>query len=100
MAPRLKELYRQEVVPALMKEFGYGMPLEFWILAWAEGLVVRELPVRLIYNDPNRTFGEIEDAEKRLAYYLDVIERTEGRVRCAYASACPYNCLAGAPCGE
>ena len=24
MAPRLKERYREEVAPALMKEFGYG----------------------------------------------------------------------------
>lgn len=28
MAPRLKEVYRQEVVPALMKEFGYHNPME------------------------------------------------------------------------
>ena len=28
MVPRLKEIYRQEVVPALMKEFGYHNPME------------------------------------------------------------------------
>src|SRR3989337_1480168 len=28
MAPRLKEMYRQEVVPALMKEFGYKNVME------------------------------------------------------------------------
>ena len=28
MAPRLKEFYRQEVAPALMREFGYRNPME------------------------------------------------------------------------
>jgi len=28
VVPRLKEIYRQEVVPALMKEFGYHNPME------------------------------------------------------------------------
>jgi large subunit ribosomal protein L5 len=28
VAPRLKEIYREEVVPALMKEFGYANPMQ------------------------------------------------------------------------
>ena len=40
------------------------------------GLRVREVPVRLIYNDPNRHFGgDLDDAEKRLRHYLEVLHR-------------------------
>ena len=32
-----------------------------------------EIPVRLIYNDPTRTFGGVlDDAQRRLGHYLDV----------------------------
>lgn len=53
---------------------GYAMPLQFWVQAWREGLRIRELPVRLIYNNPNRYFGgSLDDADARLLYYYDVL---------------------------
>lgn len=52
---------------------GYAMPMQFWVQAARAGLRVREIPVRLIYNDPTRHFGGIlDDPEVRLAHYLDV----------------------------
>ncbi len=55
---------------------GYAFPMQFWAQAAANGLRVRELPVRLIYNDPTRTFGGVlDDAEKRLAHYRRVLHR-------------------------
>lgn len=54
---------------------GYAFPLQFWVQAWRQGLIIRELPVALIYNDPNRHFGGLlDDPESRLAHYLDVFE--------------------------
>ena len=54
---------------------GYAMPIEFWVQAARHGLRIRELPVRLIYNDPNRHFGGmLDDPDIRLAHYLEVLE--------------------------
>ncbi|MGP1308725.1 MAG: glycosyltransferase family 2 protein [Phycisphaerales bacterium] len=53
---------------------GYAMPLQFWVRAVAAGLRVREIPVRLIYNDPNRTFGgPLDDPQVRIAHYRKVL---------------------------
>jgi len=53
---------------------GYGMPLQLWVQAARAGLRIRELPVRLIYNDPNRSFGDqLDDPNTRLLYYYDVL---------------------------
>jgi len=53
---------------------GYAMPLQFWVRAIAAGLRVREIPVRLIYNDPNRTFGgPLDDPAIRIAHYRKVL---------------------------
>ncbi len=58
---------------------GYAIPLQVWIQAWRAGLRVVELPIKLIYVDPNRTFGgQLDDSERRLRYYLDTIERELG----------------------
>jgi hypothetical protein len=54
---------------------GYAMPLQLWVQAARAGLRVAELPVRLIYDDPNRHFGGIlDDPTARLNHYLDVLE--------------------------
>ncbi len=54
---------------------GYAMPMQFWVQAARAGLRVREIPVRLIYNDPNRHFGGmLDDPTIRLQHYLDVLE--------------------------
>jgi len=59
---------------------GYAMPMQLWVQAVAAGLRVRELPVPLIYNDPNRHFGgQLDDPEVRLRHYLDVFEKELAR---------------------
>jgi len=55
---------------------GYAMPMQFWVQAVRAGLHVRELPVRLIYNDPTRHFGGLLDNPTvRLRHYTEVFER-------------------------
>lgn len=57
-------------------QFGYAMPLQLWVQAADRGLRIREIPVRLIYNDPNRHFGgNLDDPDARLEHYLDVLTR-------------------------
>ncbi len=67
--------YRTEAVKRLTFSVkGYAFPLQFWVRAVAEGLRITELPVRLIYNDPNRSFGgPLDDANHRLEHYLKVL---------------------------
>jgi dolichol-phosphate mannosyltransferase len=55
---------------------GYAMPLELWAQAARLGLKMVELPVPLIYLDESRSFGgSLDDAERRLAVYRDVLDR-------------------------
>src|SRR5262249_47721051 len=52
----------------------YGMPRQLWVQAARQGLRIREIPVRLIYNDPNRHFGgSLDDPDARMQYYYDVL---------------------------
>jgi dolichol-phosphate mannosyltransferase len=54
---------------------GYAFPMQLWPQVAAAGLRVREIPVRLIYNDPTRHFGgALDDADHRLRHYLDVLQ--------------------------
>ena len=58
---------------------GYAMPLQLWVRAARAGLRIRELPVRLIYNDPNRHFGgQLDDPRARLQHYFDVLSAELG----------------------
>ena len=78
---------------------GYAMPLQFWVQAADRGLRIREIPVRLIYNDPNRHFGDgLDDPSQRLSHYLTVFYeelkragRTDLGERCSTPGAvgCP-----------
>jgi glycosyltransferase involved in cell wall biosynthesis len=53
---------------------GYAFPMQLWPQVKHHGLRVTEIPVRLIYNDPNRHFGGmLDDAQHRLRHYLDVL---------------------------
>ena len=53
---------------------GYAFPMQLWPQAWRAGLRIKEIPVRLIYNDPNRHFGGfLDDAGNRLRHYLEVL---------------------------
>jgi glycosyltransferase involved in cell wall biosynthesis len=56
-----------------LTEKGYAFPLQLWPAVWAAGFRITEIPVRLIYNDPKRSFGGVlDDAERRLQHYLTV----------------------------
>ena len=64
------------MIPLRLDETGYAFPLQLWPRVAKAGLRVRELPVRLIYNDPTRHFGGgLDDAGVRLRHYLDVLDR-------------------------
>lgn len=53
---------------------GYAMPMQLWVQVARTGLRVKELPVPLVYHDPNRHFGGIlDDPAARLEYYLDAL---------------------------
>jgi dolichol-phosphate mannosyltransferase len=53
---------------------GYAMPVQQWVQAARAGMKIHEIPVRLIYNDPNRHFGGmLDDPDARFKHYLDVL---------------------------
>ena len=55
---------------------GYAMPLQFWVQVARQGLRVGEIPVKLIYHDPERCFGGLlDDPHVRLVHYLEVFAR-------------------------
>ncbi len=88
-AYRVRALSRLE-----LSERGYAFPLQFWVQAAAQRLRIRELPVRLIYNDPTRSFGgPLNDADRRLQHYLDVFEREKARFPDRFTPSAP--CVAG-----
>lgn len=72
--------YRASALEALrLDEPGYGLPLQVWAQAYHAGLRVVELPVTRIYFDGDRSFGQdLDDADRRLGYYLDVWRRSLG----------------------
>lgn len=56
-----------------LDEPGYAFPMQLWPQVAAANFRITELPVRLIYNDPNRSFGaHLDDANRRLKHYLEV----------------------------
>lgn len=67
--------YRVEALPRLrLTEDGYAFPMQFWVQAAAAGLRIQEVPVKLIYNDPNRSFGgPLDDPTTRLHHYRRVL---------------------------
>jgi glycosyltransferase involved in cell wall biosynthesis len=69
--------YRVDAMRRLtLNEPGYAFPMQFWVQAVAHGLRITEVPVRLIYNDPSRTFGgPLNDNEIRLKHYREVLEK-------------------------
>ncbi len=69
--------YKAHRVQALRRlkltEPGYAFPMQFWVHCACAGLNIRELPVDLIYNDPNRHFGgQLDNPDLRLRHYLNV----------------------------
>jgi dolichol-phosphate mannosyltransferase len=69
--------YRVDALPRLnITEFGYAMPLQLWVQAVRAGFRIVEHPVPLIYLDESRSFGgSLDDANRRLAYYREVLDR-------------------------
>jgi glycosyltransferase involved in cell wall biosynthesis len=60
---------------------GYAFPMQLWPQAHAAGLRIKEIPVRLIYNDPTRHFGGmLDDAAHRLQHYLSVLRNERQRI--------------------
>ena len=58
-----------------LDEKGYAFPMQLWPRVAKAGLRLTEIPVRLIYNDPNRYFGgKLDDATFRLKHYLSVLQ--------------------------
>lgn len=53
---------------------GYEFPMQFWVQAVANRLRIVELPVRLIYNDPTRSFGgPLDEPTRRLQHYRQTL---------------------------
>ena len=75
--------YRVSAVSKLALDVdGYAFPMQFWVQAAAHRLRVTEIPVKLIYNDPDRTFGgPLNDNDIRLRHYRDVLHRELDRCR-------------------
>jgi glycosyltransferase involved in cell wall biosynthesis len=79
-----------------LDEPGYAFPLQFWPQVAHANLSVCEIPVRLIYNDPNRHFGGLlDDAANRLQHYIDVLNRELRKLGSSplpQKNACPSCC--------
>lgn len=55
---------------------GYDFPMQFWVQAVAHHLLIEEVPVRLIYNDPTRSFGgPLANPTARLEAYRRTMHR-------------------------
>ena len=73
---------------------GYAIPLQLWVQAAAHNLRVTEVPIRLIYNDPNRSFGgKLDDAAHRLQVYREVFCDELAKYPDVFNKPC--NCLLG-----
>ncbi len=74
--------YRVEPLKNLqLDDTGYAFPLQFWVQAAANNLEVEEIPVPRVYLDLNRSFGrELDDAEVRFRYYMNVFDKEHRRV--------------------
>ncbi len=82
--------YRVEACERLSLDVdGYEFPMQFWVQAAAQGLRIEELPVRLIYNDPTRSFGgPLDDARTRLDHYRRTMHNELERCATQLCAAC------------
>jgi len=76
---------------------GYAIPLQFWVQVARAGLRVCEIPVGLIYKDPNRHFGgALDDPAVRLKHYIEVLVaelvNPAGPVEVPQAEKCACRC--------
>lgn len=71
-----------------LTESGYAMPLELWVQAAHRRLRIVEAAVPRIYLDEKRSFGgELDDGDRRLAHYREVIRRASDTVAASAATA-------------
>lgn len=71
---------------------GYAFPLQYWVQAAALGQRIREIPVKLIYKDLNRSFGaHLDNQQVRLAHYRTVLYKEIE----AWADRLPAHALEG-----
>lgn len=75
--------YRRSALKKLELDLdGYAMPMQLWVQAAAHHMRVREVPIRLIYNDPNRSFGgPLDNPELRLQHYQRAFDREVERMQ-------------------
>ena len=67
---------------------GYDFPMQFWVQAAAHRLAIEELPVRLIYHDPSRSFGgPLDNPTSRLGHYRRTMHREIARCAASLPSA-------------
>lgn len=83
---------------------GYAFPMQLWAEAAAKGLRIGEIPVRLIYKDLSRTFGDgLDVPADRLRHYREVLDaaiaRNESGVTPTPAGAPGMTCCRGSGCG-
>ena len=79
-APACAAHARRAVVGLDLDIDGYDFPMQFWVQAAAKKLRIAEIPVRLIYNDPTRSFGgPLDQSDNRLASYRSTIQRELNR---------------------
>ncbi len=69
--------YKTDAIKKMkLTEKGYGMPLQLWMQSWKLGLSIKEIPVKLIYNNVEKRFsGTLDNPAIRLNYYKEIIER-------------------------
>jgi glycosyltransferase involved in cell wall biosynthesis len=82
--------YRVSILKRLKLDVpGYALPLQFWVQAAAHEFRVSEVPIRLIYNDPDRSFGgQLDDPSRRLGHYRTVFEREIARFPRRFGQLC------------
>lgn len=77
-------------------ELGYAMPLQLWVQAAALEMKIVEFPVPLIYLEEERSFGgALDQAERRMAYYREVIDREVASLHLPNGSKAEHNDCAG-----
>ncbi len=54
-------------------ELGYAMPLRLWVQAVDLGFRITEFPVPLIYQRERSFGGSLDDSERRIRYYREVM---------------------------
>jgi len=59
-----------------LTEKGFGLPLQLILQAHKQKLILKEMPIELIYTDEKRTFGVIlNNTLKRFSYYIKIIRK-------------------------